>query len=329
MTSFSDFTIPLCAIRFLQKNFPPPALVLFVMLGIGCGAGGKQAPMEAPAGITRETLWEGAGYQPEAPAFRDMSNLYGSLENQSNAAVTAQETRGVVPDSAQRKLVKNASLRIRVEDPAAADTSITALMEKYRAYASRSDTGENSRSYIIQVPADNYGLFLTEAGAMGRVLRRSESAEDVTVRYYDLEGRLATKRELLKTFQSYLGRAKKIEEILSVEERIAELQSDIEGTGQELRRLASMVDYAAVSIEIFGPLGADSAARPGLGERVLELFVFFGEFASTLVLVLAGIVIYGIPSILILVLLFFLLFGKIGLLKKLWRLAAGKKQDGK
>jgi len=36
--------------------------------------------------------------------------------------------------------------------------------------------------------------------------------------------------------------------------------------------------------------------------------------------VLIGIVIYGIPVVLILGLLYFLLFGKIGLAKKLWRL---------
>jgi hypothetical protein len=40
--------------------------------------------------------------------------------------------------------------------------------------------------------------------------------------------------------------------------------------------------------------------------------------------VLVGIVIYGIPVILGAALLFWLLFGRIGLLKKLWRLAAGK-----
>jgi hypothetical protein len=160
---------------------------------------------------------------------------------------------------------------------------------------------------------------------MGRLLHRSESTEDLTLRYYDLEGRLETKRELLKTYQSYLGKAKNIEEILAVEAKIAELEDDIDGTGKELRSLANLVDYATVELEIQGPENTVSPAAPTLGERVAKLFGAFGDFLSTALVFLLGLVVYGIPSLLILALLFWLLFGKIGLLKRLWRLAAGKR----
>jgi hypothetical protein len=46
--------------------------------------------------------------------------------------------------------------------------------------------------------------------------------------------------------------------------------------------------------------------------------------ASSALVVLAGIIIYGAPAILIIVMLFWILFGRIGILKKLWRLAARK-----
>jgi len=65
-----------------------------------------------------------------------------------------------------------------------------------------------------------------------------------------------------------------------------------------------------------------SAPNRGLtfGERVKQLFGGFGGFLSTVAMVLIGIVIYGIPILVLLGLLFFLLFGKVGLAKKLWRL---------
>jgi hypothetical protein len=182
----------------------------------------------------------------------------------------AQESDAALPYPAERKLVKKAAVRIRVEDPVAADKSIAALMEKHGAYAASTEVGENTRYYNIRVPGSNYDAFLADMDGMGRTLSRSESAEDVTLRYYDLEGRLATKRELLKTFQSYLGRAKNIEEILSVEKRIAELQSEIDWTGNELRNLANLADYAAISLDITGPAG----------ERVRELFGGFGSFCA-------------------------------------------------
>jgi hypothetical protein len=42
-------------------------------------------------------------------------------------------------------------------------------------------------------------------------------------------------------------------------------------------------------------------------------------------MILLGVIVYGIPGILILALLFWILFGRIGLVKKLWRFAAAKR----
>jgi hypothetical protein len=222
---------------------------------------------------------------------------------------------------AERKLIKRANVSIRVENLAAADDSVTALLEKFDAYAASTNIEENSRFYSLRVPAHNYDAFLAETGGMGRLINRYESTEDVSLRYYDLEGRLATKKELLKTFQAYLGKAKTIEEILSVESRISDLQYDIEGTGIQFRNLANMVDYATIDLSLLGPVMSASSNRGlTLGERVKQLFGGFGGFLSTVAMVLIGIVIYGIPVLLLLGLLFLLLFGKIGLARKLWRL---------
>jgi hypothetical protein len=124
-----------------------------------------------------------------------------------------------------------------------------------------------------------------------------------------------------------LGRARNIEEILSVEAKISELQNDLEGTGRELRNLANRVDYAVVDLNIQGPVASSPYRGPTAGERFRELFSGFGGFLSVLAVILSGIVIYGIPVLLLLILLFWLLFGKIGLLKKLLRAAAGKKTN--
>jgi len=226
----------------------------------------------------------------------------------------------------ERKIVMTAFVRVRVENLDVSDSLIKDLMKKYNAYASSSSIEDNSRYYSIRVPSSVYKTAIDEISGMGRVLGRSESAEDVTLRYYDLEGRLATNKELLKTFQSYLGKAKNIEEILSVERRIAELQNEIEGTGKELRNLANRVDYATIELSVLGPIALSPYRGPTLAERLKELFGSFGNFLSTIVLILVGIVIFGIPILLLLIFFFWLLFGKIGLLKKLWRTAAGGKQ---
>ena len=235
------------------------------------------------------------------------------------------EGRSLENDLAERKLTKYAHIRIRVEDLEKTDSAITELMAHHNAYAVSTSIDENSSHYyFIRVPSMSYNDFLDGMDGIGRVLSRSENTEDVTLRYYDLEGRLAVKLELLKTFRSYLGRARNIEEILSVETRIAELQNEIDGTGSMLRDLANRVDFASVELTILGPVTFTPYRGPTLSERFKELAGNFGQFMLTLALVFAGIVMYGIPILAAAAFFFWLLFGKIGLLKKLWRLTAGK-----
>ncbi|MDR3335978.1 MAG: hypothetical protein LBT16_02130 [Treponema sp.] len=83
----------------------------------------------------------------------------------------------------------------------------------------------------------------------------------------------------------------------------------------------------ALARKVYGPLSNTASYNPGIGERIVDLFKSFGDFLSTGLVVLAGIVIYGIPVLFVLLVMFWLFFGKIGLLKKIWRLAAGKKKD--
>jgi uncharacterized protein YaaR (DUF327 family) len=234
--------------------------------------------------------------------------------------------QGISENDLERKIVMTAHVRVRVENLDETDILIKDLMKKYNAYASSTDINDNFRHYSIHVPSPVYEAAIDEINSLGRSLSRSESAEDVTLRYYDLEGRLATKKELLKTFQSYLEKAKTIEEILSVEKRIAELQYEIDGTGKELRNLANRVDYATIDLSVLGPIASSPYRGPTLAERFRELFGSFSGFLSLMLIILVGIVIFGIPILLLLILFFWLLFGKIGLLKKLWRMAAGKKQ---
>ena len=261
----------------------------------------------------------------EVQEFED-SQSYG--RNRTTASFSSSSVEEYeVPVEQTRKLIKRMELRIRVDDLTETEKPLMDLMEKYSAWTASTGIFENSRNYSIRVPSASYDAMLAELTALGRMLYRTEYAEDVTLRYYDLESRLATRRELLRTYQSYLARANNIDEIMTVESRIADLQMEIERTGTQFRNLASLVDYSTINLEITGPVSGSSYSRPTLGDKLKELFGAFGDVASTALVVLLGIIIYGAPAVLIIILLFWVLFGRIGLLKQLWRLAAGKEEN--
>jgi hypothetical protein len=55
------------------------------------------------------------------------------------------------------------------------------------------------------------------------------------------------------------------------------------------------------------------------------LLTGFGGYMSAIIIILLAVIVYGIPAIVILLLLYWILFGKIGLVKKVYKLVAEKK----
>jgi hypothetical protein len=256
-----------------------------------------------------------------APIYRDYSAPLEAVDS----GIPAGESD--VADG--RTLVVTANLRIRLVDLERGDAEVNGILGKYNAYSASTAADENRRRYSLRVPSPSYASCLVDLKLMGKTLGKtlsySEGTEDVTARYYDLESRLGTQRELLKTFQSYLAKAASIDEIMTVERRIAELQREIDQTGSQFKGLSNRIEYAVIDLELQGPESAQTYDNPTLGERIAGLFRAFTDYASVVAVASLGIVVYGTPSVLIVALLYWLLLGKIGLLKKLWRLAGGKR----
>ena len=334
--------------------------LISVVLVFSCGMGGRQQDYGygSSAGNTvyfseastteffplhfigSSSSWEDTGFIPEGlsmaslegnvpPAYRDTPILFDIFEGNSGSGdlFTPSQNLSAAEIEQGRRLTKEAQLNIRVEDLSQSEISLAELTESYNAWLASTIIAENIHTYTVRVPSETYEAMLSDLAALGRTLRRSETTEDVTLRYYDLESRLATQQELLRTFQSYLARASNIDEIMIVERRIAELQREIDQSGTQFRNLVSRIDYSTIYLNIHGPLSAVSYSRPTIRERLGEFFNSFGEVASSALMLLMGIVIYGVPSLLILIILYWIFFGRVGILRRLWRLAAGKSKE--
>jgi hypothetical protein len=238
------------------------------------------------------------------------------------------------PAVKSRKLIKNADVEIRADTSLldsegkffGASKKVDELLRKYDAYSEQSTIYENSLRYTIRVPLGSYETMLTGLSDLGKITSRVETAEDVTLKYYDLAGRLATKKTLLGTFQSYLSRAATIEDILSIETRIAELQNEIDWLGTQLAELANLTDYATIRLSLYS---AQATTSYTLADKIGDLFKAFGDFLSGALVLILGIIIFGVPIVILILLAVWLLFGRIGLLRKAFRFVAGLNNDTK
>jgi hypothetical protein len=281
---------------FMRKKILTLILGTFILLLAGCSK-------------------KGAGSGGYAQASAALEASYSANES-ADMAYTSEENASGSPETTIRKLVTNSNLEMRSDNLDIGVDKLNTLMDKYGTYAANVSIRENSRNYTLKVPALKYKYFLDEVMGIGKVINYNETTEDVTLKYFDLESRLNTKRELIKTYQGYLNRAKTIEEILSVESRIAQLQAEIDDVGRQFRLLNDLIDYSTIRLELLGPVAVSHYEKETIWEKIKSLMAGFGAYVSAILIVLLAIAVYGIPSIIIVLLLYWLLFGKIGLLKR-------------
>jgi hypothetical protein len=212
-----------------------------------------------------------------------------------------------------RKYIITTSLTIRLNDLKNSEIVLNEIMNKYNAYATETSIRENALYYTIKIPVNNYKQCFGELKTIGKIEYSNERREDVTLNYYDIEGRLATQRELMKKYQQYIGRATNVEEIMAVEKQIAELQHEIDKTGGEFTKLNNSIDFSTVRLILKGPRSGNIYYTETIGEKIKNLFNRYGDYISTTISVLIGLIIYGIPSLIIILLIYFLLFGKVGI----------------
>ena len=229
----------------------------------------------------------------------------------------------------ERKLVRTASLQLRVTDLGASEAAAQKLTADFGGYVASSNRSELSVSISLRIPRASFDAALAGIAPLGKELWRNVNTEDVTLHWYDLEGRLETKRELMVTLRNYLKRAQSIEDLMTVETKLADLQNEIDSLGGQFKHLSDLVDFSTINVEFVLPAASVKTVEPTLGERIGEVLRGTGSFFSALIAAIVGLIVFGLPILALAALLFWLLFGKVGLLLKLYRLTAGPRKGGK
>ena len=228
----------------------------------------------------------------------------------------------VVTDSAstitrERKLIVTADIRINSKDVENSYKSVEEKIKEYNGYFDNVESSKNKYYLSIKIPKDKFYDFISFIEENENVENKNINTQDVTETYYDTENRIKNRELLLEKLRNYLREAKNIDEILKVEDRINTLTYEIESMKGNLKNLQSSIDYSRVSLNISNQEAIKS--NTNIYNKYLNLISFLKEFFSGIIFFLAGFVAVGIPIVLILALFYYICFGKIGLIKKLYK----------
>ena len=162
----------------------------------------------------------------------------------AEAAMDAADTAGGADFSAVRrnaKLILNADLSLETQDFEKSAADIEKMTAEAGGYIESSgtygDTGSRSANYTLRV--ENM-----------HVVSRSRSSEDVTEQYTDIETRLATLQTKHERLLSLLEKADKMEDIIALENALADCEYEIDSLTGSKRRYDDLVGFSTFYINL-------------------------------------------------------------------------------
>ena len=222
-----------------------PSVALF---SGGSGADTAAAYDAAPELATYSMADAGAStYRTESAGNPSGSTLLTTGNLESGTARTA--------DSA--KIIYTADLSIETKDYDQSLQQLNETLDDADGYMESSseytDSTDNTRtlSLTLRVPEGSYSTFLGAAeNVLGSVIRKSESADDVTTQYMDIEARLDSLTAQRSRLQELQSGADNLSDLLQIESSLSDVQYQIESYQSQLDWYAQQVDYCTVNITL-------------------------------------------------------------------------------
>jgi len=202
-----------------------------------------------------------AAFAPAESGFADEAIYAESPEAEPRTFDKETFADSNVSDSAERIVIKNASLEIVVNAPDESMESISRMAEEMGGFVvsanlyqtHTSDGQEVPRASItIRVPAEKLGEALAriEAESDRLPLNKNISSQDVTSDYTDLQSRLTNLEAAEAQLMQIMEDANRTEDVLNVFDQLTRVREQIEVLKGQMQYLENSAKLSAVSVEL-------------------------------------------------------------------------------
>lgn len=247
--------------------------------------GGQQAKLVNQTG---EVYDEGASYSQEAPQSGYLLDTDGSASDDllyGNAdSMDADEDGQQSAGKSSAIVIRRATRDIETSAFDSDARNIEDLIDEYEGYFEQnSQRGqilepgmtEGRTLYVtVRVPSEKLDDFLVSLSAVGTTTYSSESAEDISSRYYDTQARLDVKKEQHTRLKELIAEADSLTDIIELENKLYEVQADIDSIEGQLRGWNSQASLSSVDITMTEVAQRDKVQpiTDSLGDRVKNGF---------------------------------------------------------
>lgn len=231
----------------------------------------------------------------------DVDNYGGDYkDDQLMENGTAIDKGGEIKDTTA-KIIRNVVIRGESKDFDSAVEIIAKQVTAHEGYVESSEIRggksyrggsdvERTAVYVLRIPSDKLDSFLAKTKGAINVTSSSETTEDVTLDYYDIESRLNTLKSKKAALEAMLEKAETLDDMLTIQENLYDVIADIEAYQSKLNLYDNKVSYSTVSLTV-DEVVEYTETEPGFGDRIAkafsggwDAFLSFGEgFAVVMV----------------------------------------------
>lgn len=195
------------------------------------------------------------------------AQLASNLDMSSASAPGPGKAAASVTPSAPM-ILRTAQLTVVVQNLDKARTGMDQVVKRYGGYlgdltTSSPSDGARKLTASVRLPSAQLDAAMAELKIMGHVESESQSGQDVTAQYVDLEARLSnarkTEQRLIDLLQQRTG---KLSDVLEVETELGRVREEVERMEGERRLLSKQVEYATLNATISEEFKAPAQALP-------------------------------------------------------------------
>jgi len=262
----------------MKKIIIPGILLLSVLLFTGCSSAQEsyeqEYPMETMAAAYAAGYYDGS---TEEVAY-DYAMEAKSASGEEGASYDINEN--ATPEVTERKLIRTIDITLETEIFDTVTNGIIADTEKFGGYIESSnyylggynDQSNRNANLSVRIPADKADEFLSRSYENTHITYRSESTEDVSLQYSDLETRLSTLEAERDRLQELIKDATDMESIVALEKRLSEIRYELESIHTSLKNYDNKVDYTTIWFYISEVKKIEPPVEASFGERIKDGF---------------------------------------------------------
>ena len=191
-----------------------------------------------------------------------------------SAAAPAAPGNSVTLD---RKIIKNVRLGIETGNFAETRQKLDSILSAYGATLIRdnqfNDSYRISCDLEVKVEAKKLEPLTAKLASIGKRLEyKNVEAADVTEEFIDIEARLKNMKKVEASLIDLLRKAKTVDEIIRVEEKLGQIRAEIDGYTGRLKYLSSQVAQSTIYINLYQKVEFkyEPTETPKFTERLLS-----------------------------------------------------------